>query len=431
MGSMGRQKEEKRNTCAAGNYRVTSAGSPVFKIVLLLISCLLIAVSTTHSIAASSSDGGYIMEMPLDRDGKLDAIRYLQARILQPYSNARYLVRNATVLLPGSGIEGYFAYLVTLQASVPGNRAYDLSEFYSVAGYYLIMIKRDGDGFTIVDEIQLTPPELVERLRLGIAQPPPELTSNPDEFDFSDAVYDATDPELVDWRDQLVNSNEPWWDWSDLTGDGWLDCILNIEGFEFHPTSYYLVLVTTSDGFLEGFRSWGYNTFFSEKPTDYGMAIIADRYSVSANGDFMKSWMDYYIWDGFRFAIENEKFAGNYDNLIEPLEELISQALAGENSSSGRWTGLTRFEINATRYKENIGIPSQYYFYLARIAEYQDDAGEAARRWRILVDYLNEEYDSQAEVDIEALAIALQGSLQTFIDWRDELFNAAEAALTE
>lgn len=400
--------------------------------IFALASLMLNTGVNPKAIAASESASvGFIMEMPLRENEKLDAIRYLQARILQPYSNARYLVRNVTVLLPESENEGLFAYLVTLQAGGIGNRAYDLSEFYSVAGYYMVLIKRDGENFDLVDEVQLTPAEIVDRLSLGTPQPPPELTSNPAEFDFTDAVFDATDPELMEWRNRLVNSPTPGWEWVDLTGDGWLDCILDIEGFELKPTSYYTVLVTTSDGFLEGFRSWGYNTLYSEIPTDSGMAIVSDRYSVSSEGDFIQCWRDYYIWNGFRFGTSNGNFPDFYADLVEPLEALLAGALEEETSTSSRWFGIPRFEINATRYAENIGIPSQYYFYLARIAEYQGSESEADQWWQELSDYMNEEYDTQEQVDVEGLDPEVQASLQTYIDWRDELFYAAEASVLD
>lgn len=400
---------------------------------ILLIPALFFALSLSlpvslklpENISYASTVDGFTMEMPLDRDQKLNAIRFLQARIVQPYSNARYLVRNATVLLPESGNEGVFAYLITLQAGGLGNRAYDLSEFYSVAGYYMVLISRDGDNFEMVDEIQLTPSEIVDRLSLGTMQPPPELTSNYSEFDYSDAIFDATNPDLIEWRNHLLDIAVPRWEWKDLTGDGSLDCILDIEGFELKPTSYYTLLVTTSDSFMEGFRSWGYDTLFSETMTDRGIAIVANSYSTSPDGEFVQCWRDYYIWNGFRFAISNENFAPKYNEFIDPLQNLLGNSLAEEESQSGRWVGLTRFEINATRYAENLPLPGQFLFYLARIAEYNGNADEANRRWQELADYLNDEYDSQESIDMENLA-----SLQSYMDWRDELFSAADASLS-
>ena len=423
---------KKGNLETARLHRYSGRFSKVPVFIAFLTLCIALSVPVLHQVeaAASSGNSGYTMQMQLERNQKLDAIRFLQSRILQPYSNARYLVRNVTVLLPESGGEGLFAYLVTLQAGGLGNRAYDLSEFYSVAGYYLVLISRDGDNFELVDEIQLTPEEIVERLNLGTLQPPPELTSNPDEFTYTDAIFDATNPDLVDWRNHLLDSSIPRWEWKDLTGDGFLDCILNIAGFELKPSSYYTVLVTTSDGFLEGFRSWGYNTIFFEIMTDSGIAIVATMYSVSSDGGFVPLWRDYYIWNGFRFAISNENFADEYAGLVDTIEDLLDDSLAEEVSQSGPWAGMSRFEINATRYARDLPIPSQFYFYLARIAEYNDNTEEAELRWRELADYLNGEYDSQDDVDLDSLGADVQASLESFMDWRDELFNAAEASLS-
>jgi len=401
------------------------------RIAIPLVILWLTFCATGGVSGQADSFGGFVMETRLSESEQLDAIRYLQARMAQPYEDGRYFARAVRVLLPSTGNVGVFAYLVTFQTNVPENRAYDLADFYSVAGYYLVLLTRDGEEFDLLDEISLTPLELKERLSLVTIPPPPELISDPEEPDFADAVFDATDPTLAEWRRRLVGPTVPRWEWTDVTGDGLVDCILDIEGFEFQPTSYYVVLITARDGFIEGFRSWGYDTDFSEVVENGVTALRADRYSRTASGDYLPSWRDYYIWNGLRFVLANLNFSEGYAELLPALEELAMDALVEETTPGGRWEGTTRFEINATRFSEDSDIPSEYYFNLARIAEYRGDVVEADRWWRILREYLDAEYDSGLLVDPADLDPAVREAIPAYEEWRDELYGAAEAALED
>ncbi len=398
----------------------------------LFSTCWIQNILPTANAQIEQFDG-YVREMPLEKAERLDAIRYCQARIVQPYSNGRYVVRAVRVLMPSDGFEGVFSYLITFQINMPENRASDLGDLYSVAGYYVVNLTRSQDDFILLDEFSFTPVELMERLEIYQIPPPPELTSDPDQFDFTDAVFDATDPDLAEWREQLVESSIPRWEWTDLTGDGILDCILDIEGFEFQPSSYYAVLVTMDYGYIEGFRSWGYDTDFSEIPSNGKTAIRVDRYSMSPGGDYLPSWRDYYIWNGMRYILANLNFASEYSEIIPALEELSESSLACETDPDGRWhqAGTGRYEINLTRFFEGSGLTSEYYFNLARLAEYQFNLDEAGKWWLTLQQYLNAEYDSQILFNPDNLDEELLDLIPAYEEWRDELYSASEAVLTE
>ncbi len=400
---------------------------------LVVYAVPVFAVITVSAVAADAQAQGpigYDTEITLSSDEALDAIRYLQARIVQPYDDGRYFVRAVRVLHPASGNVAVFAYLVTFQTNVPDNLAYDLADSYSTAGYYLVLIMRSGEDFTVIDEISLTPPQLRERLSLWTIPPPPELACESDELDFSDAVFDATDPALSYWREDLVQCSIPRWEWKDVTGEGLLDCILDIEGFEFQPTSYYVILVPRAEGFIEGFRSWGYDTDFSEVESDGLTAVRAAKYSPSPDGDFLPSWLDYYIWNGMRFILANLNFADEYSDLVPSLEQLAESLVEEESSDGSRWSGLPRYVINATRYADGLGTPFQYYYNLARIAEYQSDPETADRWWLELRMYLDAEYDSRILVDESELDRRIIDTIPAYEEWRDEMYAAAEAALS-
>lgn len=383
-----------------------------------------------ESASAQVSPGtGFGFEVPLSGDEKLDVIRFMQARLVQPEQDARYLVRDAKVLLPSSGENvGIFAYLVTLQTEVPDNRAYDLNDLYSIGGYYLIFVERAGDALLIIDELDLTPDTLAARLNV-ISTPPPEIISDEDGLDFSDAVFDASDPDLVDWRNGLLACSVPRWEWRDIAGDGMLDCVLDIEGFEFQPTSYYKVLVTGIDGFIEAFSAWSYDTDYTEVEIDGRRVIRADYYAISATGDYLPKWRDFFGWNGMRFVVANLSCAGEYYDLIPALEELAMAAEIEETAENSGWEGLTRYEINLTRWANGVETPSEFYFNLARIAEYQLNYGQANIWWQKLKDYLDAEYDSQERADAIRFATVVRESIPAYEEWRDELYAAAEAAL--
>ncbi len=403
--------------------------------------CLLILTGYVFVPTPAHADPepftNYITEIPLSESERIDAIRFLQSRIIQPSFTdendgdvipGRYLVRGVRVLMPSDGDQGVFSYLVTYQMSVPDNRAYDLNDFYSVAGYFLVMITRSGDEFEIIDEYSLIPRELVLRLDLQAVPPPPALTPIPGLFDFTDAVFDAMDPDLIDWRAALVGTIQPRMEWRDLTGDGYLDCVLDIEGFVFHPTSYYIVLVSVDHGFIEGFRSWGFETDFKEIERDGTMILKADRYSLSANGNYLMSWRDFYIWNGVRYIIANLNFSDEYDDLTEPLVLLANGYL---NEETSEFDGMSRYAINLTRFASDSGIPTEFYYNLARIEEYQVDTSAALTWWTTLKDYLDGEYDSQADTDYSTIEQTVLNMRPDYEDWRDQLYSAAEAALAE
>jgi len=386
---------------------------------------------------------GFVREIPLSESERLDAIRYLQARIVQPGEeglcdgdtgavfHGRYLARGVRVLQPEVGNQGVFAYLVTFQTDGPENLAYDLNDYYTVEGYYLVLITRSGEDFTLIDEFLLTPPELAVRLELRAIPPPPTLTWDSENMDFNDAVFDASDPALAEWRADLVNVIRPRLDFVDLTGDGLLDCILDIEGFEFQPTSYYIVLASASYGFMEGFRRWGYETDFSEAIEDGSGVIRAETYSLTPSGDYLPSWRDYYIWNGSRFILANLNYAEDYEDLMSALVELAGESVREETSSGGRFDGMTRYVINLQRYRERQGLPAEYYFNLARISEYRLSGEEARAWWTTLMGYLNAEYDSEEISDMDELEAGISEIVQAYGDWRDELYATAEAALSE
>ena len=393
---------------------------------LVVIQFLTGAGSAAAQVSPAT---GFGMEVQLSGDEKLDIIRFMQARLVQPDVDARYLVRDARVLLPSSGENvGVFAYLVTLQIEVPDNRAYDLNDLYSVGGYYLVFVERAGDTLVVIDELDLTPDTLANRLNI-IPTPPPEIIADEEGLDFFDAVFDASDPDLVDWRNELLDCRVPRWEWQDITGDGMLDCVLDIEGFAFQPTSYYTVLVTGIDGFIEAFSAWGNDTDYSEVEIDGRNVVRADYYAISATGDYLPKWRDFFGWNGIRFVVANLSCAGEYTDLIPALEELAMAAEIEETAEESRWEGLTRYEINLTRWTNGTETPSEFYFNLARIAEYQLNYGQANVWWETLKDYLDGEYDSQERADARGFAGAVRESIPAYEEWRDELYAAAEAAL--
>ncbi len=412
--------------------RIVQAGA-IFGvyIAISILTCTLATPVRGQEPVQDMYAQGFAREIPLDSSDRLNAIKYLQCRIVQPDEGGRYFVRSVKVLIPEGGEEGVFSYMVTFQGSVPENKAYDVGDFYSVCGYYLVQLTRSGDEFTLVDEIDLTPRELADRLTVLKVPAPPEITSDPARLDFTDAIFDASDPSIAEWRNQLAETVTPRWDWRDMTGDGILDCILDIEGFESRPTSYYLVLVTVSDGFIEGFRSWGYDTDFSEMERDGTMVVRADRYSLNSAGDFLPSWREYYIWNGSRYILANLNFADEYSELVSPLLQLASDSLAAETDPQSRWAGMPRFRINLARFSESLGMPSVFYFNLARVEEYQNQSAESLEWWRTLREYLDGEYDSESQVDVDEIDPALQDWAPIYREWRDELYSAAEAALED
>jgi hypothetical protein len=403
--------------------------STILIVILAAFVAVQFATGARRAAAQVTTAAGFATEVPLTGDEKLDIIRFMQSRLVQPEQNGRYFVRDARVLLPSSEESvGVFAYLVTLQTEVPDNRAYDLSDLYSIGGYYLVFVERSGDMLVVLDELDLTPDTLAERLNV-FSTPPPEIIPDEDGLDFSDAVFDATDPALVEWRNELLDNRVPRWEWEDLTGDGMLECVLDIEGFEFQPTSYYSVLVTGIDGFVEAFNAWGYNTDYSEVEINGRKVVRADYYAISATGDYLPKWRDFFAWNGIRFVVANLSFAGEYTDLIPALEELALAAEIEESAEDSGWEGLTRYEINLTRWTDGIETPSEFYFNLARIAEYQLDYGQAENWWQTLKDYLDAEYDSEESVDVGEFPVAVRDSIPGYEEWRDELYAAAEAAL--
>ena len=76
-------------------------------------------------------------------------------------------------------------------------------------------------------------------------------------------------------------------------------------------------------------------------------------------------------------------------------------------------------------------MPSQFYFGLARIAEYQADIDEAGIWWQMLKDYIDEEYDTEEQVDLSLLDGPLQEIVSGYEEWRNELYGAAESALQD
>jgi hypothetical protein len=369
----------------------------------------------------------FARESPLDFQEQLDAIRFLQARIIQP-DTGYYLVRGVRVLLSSDNPAGVFAYLVTNQSDLPANGAFSLGDFYTVSGYYIILISRTSDDFEIIDELPVTPPELTRRLNIPDAPPPPDFTLDPDKMDYTGAIFNAMDPDVVEWRKNLIDHTMPRWSWVDLTADGRLDCVVDIEGFEFQPTSYYTVLVSADAGFEEGFRSWGYDTNFSEIAYSGGMAIKSERYDSSETGQWLPSWRDFFRWKDDRFILADEEFASGYDDLLPSLEQLATEGLDAE-SSGGRWSGLPRYAANATRYSEGLGTPFEYYFNLAKIADYQSDPARAQTWYGKVIEYIDAEYDSQDKMGPTDLDPAIKDIVSAYEEWRDEIYSAAEAAL--
>jgi hypothetical protein len=404
------------------------AGAFLRSAVLLFAMAILAAQSATHA-ATDSSFSGFTYEATLSPAERLDAIRFLQARIIQPERGGSYLVRGVSALHPKDEALCVFAYLVTFQTDQPERGAHDLGDLYSVSGYYLVMLTRRGDGFTVLDEFPLTQPELAERLNLKEIPPPPELTADPELFDFTAAVFDAMDPSLVAWREELVARTVPRWEWVDLTDDGLLDCVLDIEGFVFQPTSYYTVLVSSGGGFIEGFRSWGHNTDFLEFDLEGGRGIEVDRYAISDEGTIFNCWRDYFRWDGNRFAAVNRDYASEYEHLVPALEDVARTTVEAETDADGRWDSMARYEINATRYHEGLGVPFEYFFSLARIADYQGRGEDAMSWWAKVVEYINHEYDTEALAELGGLDEPVRGTAYLYEEWRDELYAAAEAAL--
>ena len=400
--------------------------------IAMFFSAVILFANSDFSNAqpVTSFTGAYVGESLLDESANLDVIRFLQARIVQNSDYGYYLARHARVLHQKGSPLSIFAYLITCQNGEPQEK-YDLGDFYSVTGYYLILIYRDGEEFEIIDEITMMPRELSDRLELPLIPPPPELTANPDEFDFSGPVFNAMDSEVIEWQDELARLNVPRWEFIDLTGDGYLDCVLDIDGFQYQPTCYYIVLAGTEDGFMEGFRSWGYDTDFSEYLGDNSVAITASKYSISAIGEWLPSWRDYYTWESGRFVLANDRFADEYSSIVLSLAQLSTESIENERSENSRWNGMSRYAINATRYSEGIGIPCEYYENLARIAEYNGDVERAKIWWGEIIEYLDEEYDSGEDVDIEKLTPEIRDIVLAYEEWRDELYSASEEALGE
>lgn len=397
---------------------------------LALFAGVALICSATASASGASSPSQFTYEAPLSANEQLDAIRFLQARIVQLEDGGTYLVRGVRALHPRDSSLGVFAYLVTFQTDEPENGAHDLGDFYSVSGYYLVMLTREGEEFTVLDEFPLTQPELAERLRLADIPPPPELTHDSESVSFTAAVFNAMDPAVVEWREALAAKTVPRWEWTDLTGDGFLDCILDVEGFIFQPTSYYTVLVAAADGFIEGFRSWGHNTDFTEFDLEGRKGIEVDRYAISDEGTMFNCWRDYFRWDGNRFAAVNRDCASEYEHLIAALEDVTRTTVEAETDADGRWDSMVRYAINATRHSEGILVPPQLYSNLARIAEYQDRSADAATWWSKIVEYINEEYDSQELIEPDELDEAVREATPSYEELRDEIYAAAEAALS-
>lgn len=410
----------------------------LLKVILL---CLSITICGFFSKAALSESGTYysnfIWEAFLDSQGKLDAMRFLQARIVQP-ETGYYLVRNAKVLLTESDPMGVFSYLITFQSSRPKDGAFDLDDLYSVHGYYVALAIRSGETLRVLDEFAVTPPELIARLNIETLPPPPLITSDPEKLDYTGPLFDAMNPQVVEWRKTLVQQSLPRWEWIDMTGDGYLDFVLDIEGFEYQPTSYYSVIVSKPDGFIEGFYSWGFNADFMEQDIeDLGdfsadsptKVIRADRYDVSEKGQWLPYWRDFYLWESDRFIPGNMRFASSYQELIKPLEQLAVESLDAENESEGRFSGLNRYAINAIRFSEGRAAPFVYYFNLARIFEYLRDMTKAREWYRKVIEYIDKEYDTKGLTRTTELSPNVQAILMDYEEWRDEYYIAAEAAI--
>lgn len=408
--------------------RIVSLIRPLCALLATLFALGLLLHATPSAAQISTTYEGFTRETTLDFQEKLDAIRFLQARIIQPESGY-YLVRSVSVLQGSDGSQGTFAYLVTYQSDKGSLSTFDLGDFYTVYGFYLVILSRNADEFTLLDELILTPPEILARLNVTEAPPPPDLTDDPEQLDFTGAIFDAMNADVVAWRTNMVQRATPRWEWVDLTGDGFLDCVLDIEGFEFQPSSYYTVLVWTENGFEEGFRSWGYDTDFSEIGGN-PQVIYSEQYEFSENGEWLPSWRDYYQWRDDRFLLANANFADSYQGLVPVLEKLADESIAAESDPNGPWTGMTRYATNVTRYANGLGSPFGYYFSLARIAGYIGDTTSEESWWGKVIDYINAEYDLQAETrteDFHPSVVAVSGAYE---EWRDEIYAAAEGALS-
>jgi hypothetical protein len=282
----------------------------------------------------------------------------------------------------------------------------------------------------VIDLIDLTPPELKDRLDSSGLTISPEFTKIESEFNYRGPLFNATSQEYIQWQQDLANSEIPRWEFKDMNADGKLDCILDIEGFQFQPTSYYSVLLGTEDGFIVGFHSWGYDTDYGEIEEQHGRyAISSSKFSVSENGSWLMSWRDFYTWNGTRFVLSNEDFASEYERLITPLEMLASEAVDGEFEEGSRWASMPRYAVNATRYAEGSGTPFGYYYNLARIYEYLENSEEASNMWRTITAYINIEYDSQDSMGEIELASDIRDLVISYEEWRDEIYAAAESAL--
>lgn len=409
-------------------------GAKKYILIGLIIIPAFIFGSAARLMATYDNETCFIYESPLSDSQKLDVIRFLQARIVQNPDDGYYLVRDARVLLRENSSLSTFAYLVTCQMDGSAE-IYEIGDFYSVSGYYLVFLTREGEEFEIVDQFDITPPELLRRL--GITSPPsqPEFADNPNEFDFSGPLFNAMDADVVAWQDEMVTMNVPRFEFLDLTNDGYLDCVLDIDGFEFQPTSYYVAVIETESGFLEGFRAWGYDTDVSEHPylnenNDGMVAIGSSIYSVSELGNFLPFWKNYFIWNGERFVGANGYFAVEYESIVGPLEQLYEESLNAETDAESRWYGLPRYAINATRYSEGIGTPIEYCFNLAKIAEYQSDTNTAERWWGVIIDYLNDEYDSQELMNLGEIDPSIRDVVFAYEEMRDEIYAAAESSLS-
>ncbi|MFH1676899.1 MAG: hypothetical protein ABIC40_07725 [bacterium] len=374
---------------------------------------------------------GFGSESILNPSERLDAVRFLQARIRQPELGSYYLVRGVRVLLPILGSEGVFSYLVTCQSGENENGIWDLGDYYSVRGYYIIFLSRTKDEFKINAIINATPPDLLGKLGIkNDSPPPPKFLSDEKYLDYTGAVFNATDPEVIEWREKMVEDIIPRFEWKDMTGDGRLDCILDIEGFNYEPSSFYTIIVSTDDGFEEGFRSSGDNTDFSEFEYDHSVAVRRDRYSINENGQWLLSWQDYFILKDGRFVNGNGNFAGEYSLLIPGLKSLADDRLGEETDFQGRWFGKERYVVNATRYATGESTPYEYYFNLARIAEYSNDTVKANEWWEKIIAYMDEEYSSQERTTPEDLNQSIRDKAESYDEWRDEFYAASEAALS-
>jgi hypothetical protein len=377
----------------------------------------------------------FTRESALNSKSKLDAMRSLQARLVQGKTGF-YLVRGVRALISVEKPEGVFAYLVTHQKDKSKNGVYELDDFYSVDGYYIVLITREGAEIQLLDELPLTPPELAMRLKLKQVPLPPDLLDDPSKFDYTAAIFDQMNPDVIAWRKILVDETFPRWVWRDMTTDGLLDCILDIEGFEFQPTSYYTVLVSNGSGFEEGFRSWGFDTDFSEVNVGEGTSrtawvIKSEKHDSSEKGEWLSSWRDYFRWVTHRFVLANSEFQFGYDDIVPSLGKLVQESLDAENLEGGRWTGMSKFAANATRYSEGMGTPFEFYASLARIAEYQGDKDKAKEWWGKVIEYIDSEYDGQNVVGTSELAAPIQDIVSAYEEWRDEIYSSAEAALEE